>query len=368
MRRSFTYILVCTLLLVLFTDCGDKPLPSEVGLAEAQEHELWRKGADIYAPEEYAMFKADLGNANQRTAYESSRWSLLRDYDSLARDYRVLLERGRFISNLIDERAEISSVRVKDRSAYYENRLKSLRKLGSFVNEGRLSRADITKAELKLMEAGTLFDEGKFMQADAKLDETAGYIESAETALKRIYSRFTNTAKLYDWKRWSDETIAASKKKGSYAIVVAKLERKLFVYKNGIIFKKYNVGIGKNGSFEKVHEGDNATPEGKYRVVSKNPRSAYRKALVLNYPSDEDRQRFSESKNKGMLPRTAKIGGLIEIHGGGKDGMTYGCIALDNRQIDELYSISAVDTPVTIVGTLDVPAEIASILKEIDEH
>jgi hypothetical protein len=44
----------------------------------------------------------------------------------------------------------------------------------------------------------------------------------------------------------------------------------------------------------------------------------------------------------------------IEIHGGGGKGVdwTEGCIALTNSEIDLVFSIAKVGTPVTIVGSI----------------
>ncbi len=56
----------------------------------------------------------------------------------------------------------------------------------------------------------------------------------------------------------------------------------------------------------------------------------------------------------GLLPQTAKIGGLIEIHGNGGKGIdwTEGCIALTDKEIELVYKKVRVGTPVTIVGSV----------------
>ena len=43
--------------------------------------------------------------------------------------------------------------------------------------------------------------------------------------------------------------------------------------------------------------------------------SKYHKALLINYPNDADKIRFSGEQKNGTLPRNASIGGLVEIHG-----------------------------------------------------
>jgi lipoprotein-anchoring transpeptidase ErfK/SrfK len=74
---------------------------------------------------------------------------------------------------------------------------------------------------------------------------------------------------------------------------------------------------------------------------------------LINYPNEEDTRNFISAKKNGLIPSKSKIGGLIEIHGGGKDSMTYGCISMDNNMIDSLFSLVNVGTPVTIVGAVD---------------
>jgi murein L,D-transpeptidase YafK len=86
--------------------------------------------------------------------------------------------------------------------------------------------------------------------------------------------------------------------------------------------------------------------------VSRKAASAFHKALLLDYPNAEDQVEFNRAQRTSQLPRTALIGGLIEIHGEGGQGRdwTRGCVALTNRDIDDLFARVAVGTPVVIVG------------------
>lgn len=105
-----------------------------------------------------------------------------------------------------------------------------------------------------------------------------------------------------------------------------------------------------------MQRGDKATPEGRYSVtVKKSGRNTiYYKALLINFPNKQDLKRFNALKASGKLPRNANIGGLIEIHGGGGKGIdwTDGCVALDNRDMDIVYSLCSVGTQIAIVGSL----------------
>jgi murein L,D-transpeptidase YafK len=156
--------------------------------------------------------------------------------------------------------------------------------------------------------------------------------------------------------RWADQTIRESAQSQSYAIVIDKFAGKCFLYNSGKLKTSYPVELGKNWIGEKRYSGDKATPEGKYKITKKKDgqQTRYFKALLLNYPNDEDKQRFqSEIKDK-TLPRHARIGGLIEIHGDGGKGVnwTEGCIAFSNDDMESIYRIVPVGCPVTIVGSL----------------
>ena len=116
----------------------------------------------------------------------------------------------------------------------------------------------------------------------------------------------------------------------------------------------------------KRHRGDGATPEGRYHVIRKKDsnRTIYHKALEINYPNETDQEAFRVAVARGELPRGTHIGGLIEIHGEGGKGAnwTAGCVALRNTDMEAVFEIAKVGTPVTIVGSLKgLPARVLNI-------
>ena len=151
---------------------------------------------------------------------------------------------------------------------------------------------------------------------------------------------------------------------GATALIVSKLERRLTVYRKGELIRTYDVGLGFNGLADKRVSGDDATPEGRYSVVRKNPSSLYHKALLIDYPNEEDRRWFAQEKAQGRIPRDASIGGNVEIHGGGRDTLTRGCVSLDDDKMDELYALVAVGTPVTIIGTMELDNFVMKAIRE----
>ncbi len=134
-------------------------------------------------------------------------------------------------------------------------------------------------------------------------------------------------------------------------IVIEKSKRRLVLYSQDKILKEYKVSLGPNPSGPKTQVGDGKTPEGKYTIDYKNPKSAYHLSLRISYPNEEDKKRAQEL---GVNP-----GGLIMIHGLpnhlgwlGKlqqyKDWTQGCIAVTNAEIEEIWNLVSVGTVVEI--------------------
>lgn len=331
-------------------------------LAETQEHDLWRAGALVYAPKDYEAYKASLKKTKGSLIKERAKIEWFREYEPVRAEFKAVISEGERVLKIIEEQKNMRASSALNRIEAYEGKMENLERLGSMINEGNLSRKSLTKAAVLVEEARGLYSEGDYAQAEAKLDKVPGLLTDAEGAVAPILGRFADKNQIARWRRWVEETVSDSTATGGYAIVVSKIDKKLTLYKAGRQLRTYGVGIGRNGSLDKLHAGDNATPEGKYRITRKLPRSKYYKALLINYPNEEDRRRFFEAKRKGLIPQRVGIGGLVEIHGGGKDSMTYGCIALENKQMEELYNIVGTGTPVTIVGAVDSQNSVAAAI------
>ena len=147
-------------------------------------------------------------------------------------------------------------------------------------------------------------------------------------------------------------------------IVVYKKDRKLELYSDRTLVRTYRVGLGFSPVADKQREGDGATPEGDFYIFVKNNKSAYYLSLGVSYPNAEDAERglrdglitktqrdeiVEAIRKKVAPPQYTKLGGLIYIHGhGAKSDWTWGCVALENDDIKELYDAVSVGTPVTI--------------------
>src|SRR5882762_4024226 len=71
-------------------------------------------------------------------------------------------------------------------------------------------------------------------------------------------------------------------------ILVEKSARKLSIFRGDEKLKSYRMALGRNPVGAKEQEGDMKTPEGIYKIDSRNPQSDYHLALHVSYPAAED--------------------------------------------------------------------------------
>ncbi len=136
-----------------------------------------------------------------------------------------------------------------------------------------------------------------------------------------------------------------------WLIVIKKGKRKLNLYRDCRLVKTFPIDLGENPQGPKLCQGDMRTPEGLYRVIEKKDRgqTKYFMALLLDYPNEQDRVRHDLAVRKGKIPSEAGLGGSIEIHGEGRgEDWTYGCVALYNQHMTELFKNIPPGTPVLI--------------------
>jgi len=226
------------------------------------------------------------------------------------------------------------------------------------------SRFDRLPAEQiwRQFNAGKLkYEEAKAAYDDEQLFEAKKKLSDAKVKIDKCYSdashSLTNYFSAYlQWQKITKSAINYSANNKSYAIIIDKFARQCMLYYKGAVVDTYKIELGKNWMGSKNHSGDFTTPEGSYKIIDRKERhkTKYHKALLLNYPNDEDKKRFHDNKKNGVIAKNKSIGGLIEIHGEGGQGAdwTEGCIALSNKDMDRLYSKCSVGTPVIIVGSL----------------
>ncbi|OGT22100.1 MAG: hypothetical protein A2V90_04170 [Gammaproteobacteria bacterium RBG_16_57_12] len=352
--RASIKIVVLFLLLISVSGCSTPPDPPEVGQAQNQELLLWRAGTHIFLQNEYSQYTALLKQANESFVKERAQFALFINYENITAEYGRIISFGNSLKSRLDELKQTKSDSLSQKISDYQDRVSRLKQASMLVNEGRLARKSLTQAELIFAEVSALHDKGDLLAAEQKIESIFPLIKRAESSLAPIIGRYSDEDQIRKWRNWVDSTIVESKNNQSMAIVVNKIKKTLLLYKSGRVVKSYPVELGRNGAKDKLYAGDQATPEGKYKVVKKNPNSKYHMALLINYPNDDDVKAFRIAKKNGLVPRKAGIGSLIEIHGGGDDSMTLGCVSMKNSEIEELYHMVEVGTPVTIVGAVEV--------------
>lgn len=133
-------------------------------------------------------------------------------------------------------------------------------------------------------------------------------------------------------------------------VVVFKSKRVLILMREGEIFKTYRICLGKQPEGHKIKAGDRKTPEGRYILDSRNPKSKFYLAIHVSYPNEDD---VLKARKLGVSP-----GGGIMIHGmpNGQDGdrmssrvdWTDGCIAVSNSEMEEIWQFVQDGTPIEI--------------------
>lgn len=132
-------------------------------------------------------------------------------------------------------------------------------------------------------------------------------------------------------------------------IVVEKAARRLTLWQDGRAVRSYPVALGFAPVGDKLRQGDGRTPEGVFRIDRRNDRSKFHLSLGLDYPQPEDRSR---ARKAGYDP-----GGDIMLHGQpnampagmrARGDWTAGCIALTNAQIEEIWAVTRIGTPVEV--------------------
>ena len=135
------------------------------------------------------------------------------------------------------------------------------------------------------------------------------------------------------------------------SVRVLKSDHKLQLLAGDKVMHKFHVIFGANPKGHKTQEGDERTPEGKYKLDYKKPNSAFHKAIHISYPNATD---VAVAKSHGVRP-----GGNVMIHGQ-KNGLawlslasqrfnwTNGCVALSDDDMDIVWSLVKEGTPIEI--------------------
>jgi murein L,D-transpeptidase YafK len=144
---------------------------------------------------------------------------------------------------------------------------------------------------------------------------------------------------------------------GEVYILVVKSNYELQLFDQKGWYATYPAVFGSKSLDDKMVMGDRKTPEGVFHIVAKRPHEKWNKIMDLDYPTQADIAKFNDRKAQGLIPKDAKIGNGIAIHGtwphdevavDAYQMWTNGCVSLKNEDMDEVYRITPVGTKVII--------------------
>lgn len=140
-------------------------------------------------------------------------------------------------------------------------------------------------------------------------------------------------------------------------VKVFKAKRTLEILHHDQVIKTYPMRLGFDPIGHKVKEGDGKTPEGRYVIDWRNPQSQFYKSLHISYPNAKDK---ATAQALGV-----SAGGDVMIHGSAnnkqlkalpelmeylpRNDWTWGCVAVRNVDMDELWKLVDNGTAIEIV-------------------
>ena len=335
--------------------CGEAPPLAALGRTRSDIDRAVKQEAPIYAPEELSQAQEAMREAEHAVTVQSARFALRRDYTQA----QAFLERARFYAVQAARAAQIrrdaTQKAAQSELAGLQDSLSRAREIKRFLTprDPVVTRL-IVGAEVDEDLAQKRMEAKDFTRALEAARSGSNRVHQVEQLLLSSMVRFTSHPDLASWRKWVDEAVRRSRARGDVAFVVDKLRRKMTVYRSGQVVRTLTVDLGISGMERKLRSGDDATPEGLYKIeeIRSPGQTRYHRAFLLDYPNEQDRRRFEEAKRKGLIPRGAGPGDLIEIHGeGGRDkDWTRGCVALTNQEMDDLAGLARVGTTVAIVG------------------
>ena len=135
-------------------------------------------------------------------------------------------------------------------------------------------------------------------------------------------------------------------------VVVEKSSRVLRLYRGDEVLREFPVALGADPVGDKEQEGDNRTPEGRYRLDHRNTDSDFFLSIRVSYPAPGD---VAKARSRGVDP-----GGQIMIHGQpnvpryspgyyASTDWTNGCIAVSNVAMIDIWLMTGPNTPIEIL-------------------
>lgn len=330
----------------------EKPPVEEMEVSRKVLAEAEKMNAEIYSHSLYRDARSLYDSAMQLWKQENEKLILWRRYDSVRSLATQSLEKARKAIKRAAAVQQDTREETREEIALLRKEMKTFEKLFASLPLGKKIVSQHSQGKLLLNGAEIAFEKEDYNAGRQKSRQAAALIRSSYRSGREMLKEYFE--RLPEWQKRLENFVDESEKNREYAIVVVKIPATCMIYYKGEKKFSFPVEFGKNWLGEKRCEGDYATPEGEYRVVKRlqAPMTRYYKALLLDYPNAADRINFEKLKKNGDLPRNARPGGLIEIHGEGGKGAnwTNGCVALENEDMSVLYRYVSKGTPVLIIG------------------
>jgi hypothetical protein len=336
----------------LFKYLANRPPETEVQRAVSALAEAKKAGANVYAGKK-------LKEAESYFNLAMKAWKGQNDIFFLSRNYGRVKEFANQSLLLSKEALNDASVEKNTVTSKVVTQLEELGKKITYFETvykdlpmGKITFEWSSKARIKYNEASSNFANGSIYEAGNLANEAERLINLANNTAKDLLGDFFS-----NYPEWQKNARVAHdlSSRGQTVIFINKMESNCSVLRSGKTIATFEAEFGPNWMGEKIRMGDKATPEGIYRITQKKNgnKTRYYKSLLLNYPNNEDKVRFARLVSRGAIPRSAKIGNLIEIHGNGGKGVhwTSGCIALRDSDMDRIFALCSVGTPVIIIGS-----------------
>ncbi|MCC2641203.1 MAG: exported protein of unknown function, contains TonB box [Nitrospira sp.] len=348
-------------------------VPEElVEAVESIDRDLVTLRASDVTPETYSKFVRDWIELKARIQYEENivRWPW--EENGLETDLEKLQVEGTQLVAEVNARLQAQRAAAETKLARIEQRLRLMNSRVGEIGSRVVPGEHPVEAELLVKQARLLIEQGHFEQAVQASDRAGKILLAQTTLLTNELGRYADDDLIAAWRVSAQRTIEWSQVHRAKAIVISKADRTLSLYRNGRKLFTYPIQLGSRGIRAKHHYGDGATPEGEYRIQRKRGpgQTPYFRALILDYPNAEDRRRFEQAQEAGLIPRRQPMPGLIQIHGiaQGITDQPFGSILLDNPQVAWLFDQVAVGTPVTIVGALESHNSISLVLADLGDQ
>lgn len=348
----------CVLILTAEKPPVGKLENTRVVLAEAGKMD-----AGIYSGKLFREAQALYDSAMIVWKRENEKWIVFRKFDKVVQ----LAGRAETLAKEAIEHVRTVKRNLKEdlenEIAFLRREMEAFEKIFAALPLDKKVKSQHSRGKLLLNEAEIAFEKREYNTGREKSHEAAQLIRASYASARELLKNYFS--QLPKWQQQLEEAIARSERKREYVIVVEKIPARCDLYYKGVKKYSFPAEFGRNWIGDKRCEGDYATPEGVYKVEKKldGRQTKYYKALLVDYPNVDDRANFQRLKKNGEIASHIQPGGLIEIHGGGGQGVnwTNGCVALCNKDMDVLYRHVSKGTTIFIIGASAPWEEVKSV-------